>query len=252
MRFPDGEMVTNSKIILFLKDEVLYRELRGKRFSKAPRTNSNGEAIKRTLNYNSIEGYVSSLMSLWQVQYAVRPIGSSNEAPNRNNALKNLLRNHRTKEASRRREQYMDRGVGTLLDGYTIEELRKCVRYCWSSGHASKKRRNTGTPESYLRTVVDLLFGHSMLLRGESRRMAELPDLFTIRLPHAGTTPCWAMLLIMDNGKTNHFGKLQYGTVVRNKDPYLCLMGQLAFYLFYRWKHRTGASSHLPAPAGLV
>jgi hypothetical protein len=49
------------------------------------------------------------------------------------------------------------------------------------------------------------------MLPRESRRIAELLDLFTIEMRNEGATPCWAMLLIMDNGKTNQFGKLQYG-----------------------------------------
>jgi Centromere DNA-binding protein complex CBF3 subunit, domain 2 len=50
-----------------------------------------------------------------------------------------------------------------------------------------------------------------------------------------GATPCWFMLMIMDNGKTNHLDKLEYGVVARHCHPSRCTMSCLAFYLFFRW-----------------
>jgi hypothetical protein len=50
-----------------------------------------------------------------------------------------------------------------------------------------------------------------MLLRSESRLGAELPDFFTIQLPGEWPTPCFAMIMIMDNGKTNRMGRLVRG-----------------------------------------
>jgi hypothetical protein len=43
------------------------------------------------------------------------------------------------------------------------------------------------------------------------------------------------MIMIMDNGKTNQFGRIEYMAVMRHRDPLLCTMGQTALYLFYRW-----------------
>ena len=74
-----------------------------------------------------------------------------------------------------------------------------------------------------------------MLLRGEARRSAEFADFFTIPLPNEGPTPCNPMILIMDNGKMNQFGRLEYGAAVRHRDPLLCTLSHTAFYLFYRW-----------------
>jgi hypothetical protein len=74
-----------------------------------------------------------------------------------------------------------------------------------------------------------------MLLRGESRWQFQFPDLFTISLPNEGPTPCWPIVMIMNNGKTNQLCRLQYIGVMRQQDPLLCTMSQAAFYLFYRW-----------------
>lgn len=75
-----------------------------------------------------------------------------------------------------------------------------------------------------------------MLLRGESRRLLEMPDLFTIPLSNEGPTPCWPIIIIMNNRKTNQFGWLEYMGVMRHQDPLLCIISQTAFYLFFRWQ----------------
>jgi hypothetical protein len=57
--------------------------------------------------------------------------------------------------------------------------------------------------ESHLRTAVDFLLSHTMLLRGENIRTAQLPDFFVMELPNEGSTACWLLLIIMNNGKMN-------------------------------------------------
>jgi hypothetical protein len=47
--------------------------------------------------------------------------------------------------------------------------------------------------------------------------------------------PCLQMIMIMDNGKTSLQGRLEYGAVMRHRNPLLCAMAHTAFYLFYRW-----------------
>jgi hypothetical protein len=74
------------------------------------------------------------------------------------------------------RKEYVDRGLHTLQDGYTKENIRAIVRYCWTGWREDKsKYRKPQAQESYLRTVVDFLLSHSMLLRGEDVRGLQLP-----------------------------------------------------------------------------
>jgi hypothetical protein len=83
----------------------------------------------------------------------------------------------------------------------------------------------------------------NILLRSESRLGTELPDFFTMQLPNGGPTPCFPMIVIMDNGKMNTLGKIGYGAVMGHRNPLLCTVGRTvgrtvghtAFYLFYRW-----------------
>jgi hypothetical protein len=43
--------------------------------------------------------------------------------------------------------------------------------------------------------------------------------------------------MVMNQRKTNQFGKRKYAACIRNKKMIACPVGALAFYLFYRW-HR--------------
>jgi hypothetical protein len=73
------------------------------------------------------------------------------------------------KEGERKREQYLDRAAGTLQDGYSKDKIKDFVRYCWQ-GWRSKdlKHRKPQAQGSYLRTAVDFLFSHNMLLENRA------------------------------------------------------------------------------------
>jgi centromere DNA-binding complex CBF3 subunit-like protein len=81
-----------------------------------------------------------------------------------------------------------------------------------------------------------------MVLRGESRRIAQLPDLVTLSLPNEGPTPCEALILIMRNGKVNKHHKVEYMGALRNKDVLLCPLSALGFYFFWRWGYVVAGS----------
>ncbi|KAF2175248.1 hypothetical protein K469DRAFT_611327 [Zopfia rhizophila CBS 207.26] len=98
--------------------------------------------------------------------------------------------------------------VGTLQDGYSEAKMMEAVRFCWQS----QKKQST---ESYLRTAVDFLLAHNILLRSESRLEAEFLDFFTIPLPDEGPTPCYLIIIIMDNSKMNPLGQLEYRAIIR-------------------------------------
>jgi hypothetical protein len=138
-----------------------------------------------------------------------------------------VLRARTRGEHKRQRLKFADRAAGTLQDGYDEVKLIDAVRFCWED--------RTKTAEPHLRTAVDFLLVHNLLLRSESRLAIELPDLFTIPLPNEGPTPYFPMAMIMDNGKMNQQGRLEYGAVMRHCNPLLYTMVHTAFYLFYRW-----------------
>ncbi|KAJ5449533.1 short-chain dehydrogenase [Penicillium daleae] len=231
--FPDGELVTEKQLVYFLDTEVLNRPLRSCQYKK-DRTRPDGSTVEQTLGTNSITQYINAIVDLWTFQKSI----GTNSFPNpRGYAVSALMTGRLHKESERKREKYLDRVAGTLQDGYSKDKIKDFVRYCWHGWRTiDLKHRKPQAQESYLRTAVDFLFSHNMLLRGESCRRLQFPDLFTISLPNEGSTPCWPMIMIMNNGKTNQFGRLQYMGVMRHQDPLLCTMSQAAFYLLYRWQ----------------
>ncbi|KAL3258479.1 hypothetical protein ABHI18_006016 [Aspergillus niger] len=233
--FPDGELVTEHKLVWFLKEEVLSREVRSCRYKKH-RTTEEGEPIIRTLGKSSVQSYVSAIIDLWSYQKS----SGINPNPNpRGEAVTALLDDHARHEYIRKRDQYLDRAAGTLLDGYDEKRIEAFVRYCWDGWAQNlpenSQRRKPQSIESHLRTVVDFLFSHHMITRGQSRRSLQFADLFTIPLKNEGPTPCFPMIMIMDNGKTNAMGRLEYNSVIRHRNPMVCTMAHSAFYLFFRW-----------------
>jgi len=100
------------------------------------------------------------------------------------------------------------------------------IWFCWRG-----ERKQSAEP--YLRTAVDFLLAHNLLLRSKSRLTAEFPDFFTVPLLDKGPTLCFPMVMIMDNGKTNPLGRLEYAAVMRHRNPLLCTMSHMAFYLFH-------------------
>ncbi|OWZ12684.1 hypothetical protein PHMEG_00014113 [Phytophthora megakarya] len=89
----------------------------------------------------------------------------------------------REKHEKNKRE-FVDRGVGSLLDGYcTTEDLEAIPRY-------------------YISTL--------------SARNLELPDLFSVMLEHKGFTDCRALVMIMQQGKPNQYERRDFGSCIRH------------------------------------
>lgn len=144
-----------------------------------------------------MEGYVSAVCSLWSTQKA---LGNNSYDTPRGPLVKALLDSRERGEAKRRRAEYQDRGALTLQDGYNAETFSRVVRGCWLSTTRSGIIQQDSAPStlSGLRTAVDLLFGHNILLRGETRRTIQLPDLFSLELKNEGPSRCPALVLITD------------------------------------------------------
>jgi hypothetical protein len=83
--------------------------------------------------------------------------------------------------------------------------------------------------------LTDLLLSYYMLARGNDRRAAEISDLFTFEFPGEGPTRCMPLIFTTRGGKTNQYGRLETAGALRSRDPDMCLLGTLAFYLLFRW-----------------
>lgn len=181
---------------------------------------SNG--VPLPLGKESIEGYCKAIVDLFKEQLALGDNMASNHP--RGKALKSFLESLQRNEDARKRSVYSDRGLGTMLDGYTDEEMRSISKYFFAN-HGNSGFRNR----------LDFLLGHNTLTRGESRRAYQLADIFMIKALKEGPTDCWALVTIMKQGKCNQFGRIEYGAAFRNKDILICPVGALGLYLFWRF-----------------
>jgi len=172
--------------------------------------------------------------------------------PPKGHVFQLLMKSILYSKASLKRIEERDRGEGTLRDGYTTSQIPQHTTACWEHGK----------PDIGLRSSLDFLLGHHCLMRLGNRLGAELPDCFMLDVPTEGSKPdgqvshdrdytTKAFVILMDQGKTNTHGRMEYGGAFRNKDVKMCVVSALAFFLFYRWqvegKEKTpnfGSSSH--------
>ena len=224
----DGELVSEDKLVIFLNTEVLIRGLRTTHH-KRKRESRTGEEIQQTLGFSQVESYVSALISLYNFQQSS---GHNHHPHPRGTKVKAVLQDRLRREHVRRKAEYVDRGANTLLDGYNQPEMINVVRSCWTWGSLGPAISSLASAH---RTALDFLMGYMMLLRGENRRHVQLADLFPLVLKNEGPTRCTALIMILDNGKVNKTGRIEYRGVIRHKNVLLCVISQLAFYLFFRW-----------------
>lgn len=208
--FVDGSVVTEGKILLYLNEVV------------APRGSGKiQDGVVLPLSAEGLQGYVKPLIDLYNTQQS---LGMNNNPHPRGDAVRGYLQSHQRQRAKRKRAEYHDRGEGTVNDTYNSDEHKKMARYFM--GEADGRG---------LRDRLDYLLGHALIARGETTRKLQLPDLFTKEMKNEGPTTCLAVMAIMDQGKVNQFGRIDYGGCIRHRDVEVCPVGALAMYLFWRY-----------------
>jgi hypothetical protein len=166
----------------------------------APDSGDDEPGSELQLMYNSVRGYVSAIMELWTHQVSAKL--HSSPSPH-NVAVKALKTSIVRGQHARRRAEFDDRGLSTIRDGYTAKQIPDMTRAVWRDALGPR------TSEQSLRTNLDFLFGHTMLLRQSNRLPLELPDLFSLDLPKEGQKGRgWCFVVVMDQGK--HYPLLPY------------------------------------------
>jgi len=146
------------------------------------------------------------------------------ENPRNGAALKGLLTDIKRTTDQRKKNLYLDKGVGTLLDGYNQKDVLNISTFFFLPGtHCSFRSR------------LDFLLGHSMLGRSEDKRSALLSNLFLYELEDEGPTECQALILSFSKSKTNQEGRREIGVAIRHNNVEICPVDALAYYLFYRF-----------------
>lgn len=178
------------------------------------------------LSTATIEARISGVIDLWAIQRESGINSFGHPAPQGGHVRK-LMQLRQSQEAQRRRVDFVDRGLGTHLEAFSITDLLACnvaslgPRYIQDAGNA-------------LRDRLALNLSFSCLLRGQTARNAELCDFHYTNLPNEGTQPATALCLSIDIDKTQQTGKKMSMGAMRSKDYRLCSQGALAMYLFHR------------------
>ncbi len=73
-----------------------------------------------------------------------------------------------------------------------------------------------------------------MLTHEENRHHLQLTDLFSLNLKNESLISCTTHVCILNNEKMNQTERIEYEAVIQYKNSLLCIILQLAFYLFYR------------------
>ena len=99
---------------MFLNKKVLLQELRTSHY-KQSHTTAMRKKVQQTLKFNSVDSYVSAIISLYNYQQSFDHATSSHSWEIK---MKALLKDHMKKKHARRKAQYFDRDVNTLLNEY--------------------------------------------------------------------------------------------------------------------------------------
>ena len=220
-QYQDGETVTEDKLLLFLVDEVVHRPLR----SRSQKAAQDTPLSETRLAWRSVRSYITAVTDLYRSQKALGM--NAHPSPREDNA-REYIKSLQRRDAEQQKANYADKGRDTLLDGYSEEDLKRIAAELW--GHAGAQ-----SAECHLRTLVDLLLGHYMLTRGGDRRALEISDLFTFEFADEGPTRCMPLVITTRAGKQNQHGRLETAGALRSRDPAICVLGAVAFYLLLRW-----------------
>jgi hypothetical protein len=201
-----GEVLADSQ----LRDELLERAA------------MTSDTVKR-VGLATVKMYIAAVVDLHNEQSLADP--HSNRPHPHGKLVDALLQSLKYEEQKHKRDNYVDRGVGTVADGYsTTAEMVKLVDHYF--------RKNT---QEGLRNGTAFLLQHYGLLRGESIRMMEFPDLQCMLFENEGISTCYALVMVLKQGKTNQEGRLEFSACLRNKNILICPQMMLSCYLFYRW-----------------
>ena len=140
--------------------------------------------------------------------------------------VRKYIKSLQRRDTQRDQKQFADKDRDTLLNNYTENQFESVCHKLW--------KQNGSSPECYFRTLVDLLLGHYMLTRGNDRRSAEISDLFTFEFKNEGPTQCFPLIFTTRESKKNQHGRLEIISALRNKNPLICMLSGLAYYLLYR------------------
>ena len=221
----DDDMVEEIRVLRFLKERIIDKpmlnrgrkadafDIRKLQFDSNPPKNGYLETVKQ---------YVAAFVDLWKEQQLASP---PNDAPHpRGNNIKTFVKNLSSQTRKRKRDEYIDKGIGGAGDVLSDEDVTKIAHSFWTAPDIKGMERR-----------CDFLLSVYMASRSQLQRIAQLSDLGLKEYPKEGPSGAVAMRFQYDQSKMNHYGRLKVSGCLRHKEVEVCGVGSLAIYLFYRF-----------------
>lgn len=183
------------------------------------RVNKRKGRENKVIQLATIYQYVAAITHYYQMQVSTKV----NTYPHPRTTCVSILKACRLREENAGRTGVKYRGLNDLVDAYITTDEIASMSYYYISRNMYHDLRN----------CTAFLLSHFCLLRGESARAAEFPDLQVVNIENEGPTGfCPALVIVMRNGKLNESGRLDIGACIRNVDVRICPFMILAMYLF--------------------
>ncbi|GAA5945162.1 hypothetical protein JCM1841_005509 [Sporobolomyces salmonicolor] len=132
-------------------------------------------------------------------------------------------------------QQPVSLGINRYPHPNLFPELSKLLKQVKSEMHKIKRSKYVDRGIGSRMATKIFTRAHYALLHSNDVLPIEFADVFPVDLPNKGPSPCFATVVLIDNGKTNQNGRVKYGTFIFNSDPEICSVGALAVYLFLRF-----------------
>ncbi|KAH9150111.1 hypothetical protein AeRB84_006993 [Aphanomyces euteiches] len=217
--YPD-EYVTEQKMVLFLT-QVQCRPVRKSDRKRKNPLETNKFASSPSIGFHTLAAYVNSLMDLWRMQYELQ---QNNRVPIRPSSAKELLKQKKLASVRNEDEQYIDRGIGTMVDRVDEVSLQSIADAFF--------HENT---EQGLKHRDDNLLSIALCSRGDNMRSLKLSTIGLIVFPNEGIHGASLFRCVWRKYKKNQYGNVEQTTFMRHKNVARCPFGALVVYFFYRW-----------------
>jgi hypothetical protein len=150
-----------------------------------------------TISSGTLRQYASAIKDLYCLQ---KDLGANSNPDPRDSAVKALLKSYRSEEEDRRKAEYVDRGRGTVRDGFTdIDQLKSVILYLMQQNSIYGHRNR-----------LISLASHACCFRGETLRDMDLADVFCLTLPDQGYSRCLALFFCTRQGYPPIFKQSSY------------------------------------------
>jgi len=178
--------------------------------------------------------YKAMLRKLYKEQTARRVISQHWEGI-WTEAFEDLEKHVKERVPRKKKESYDEKAISEFTPYVVAERMDEIEDALWSAGYAPARR----SVNCALRHRYCFLYLTSGLLRSKSLYRADLSDFMGLHIPKKDKDihPMFLMVNVIPVGKTTH-GTTQHGRATCHKDPKICCVGAVSFYLQY-WFHNT-------------